>query len=310
VVAPEQQRGFDVWTVRARDGQTSASIVPALGGAVSSLRFPGPRGPEEWLFLHEFFWDAASVETRGGLPFLFPICGRLACDGEAGAWRHEGRLRRLPIHGFAMRRPWVVRDASQPDALVLGQEDGPDTHEGYPFRFDVQLRWAVEPGVLRCEQRYTNRGHEPMPYAAGFHPYFRTPPPPEKRAVRVSVPAARRHYYNDTFTSWRFSETWPGGVMSPADPHFSSSIFELGAERTVAVAWPDGRRVRMEARGITQPGLFPFLQCYTAGDRPFVCVEPWMSPPNSLPAGAHMRWLEPGAADHAVVEWRADVGQG
>lgn len=279
---PSQHRGIAVWTLKASDGVTRASIVPALGAAVSSLQLPSVTGPREMLFLHEAFWDPASRETRGGVPLLFPICGRLMCEGVPGRWRHRGRAYELPIHGFAMRRPWVVLDHRRPDALVLGLVDGPATSPGYPFPFELILRMAVEPGRFVCALAVRNRGDEAMPHAVGFHPYLKTPPPGAgKEEVGVEARAVRRHRYDDTFADFAGELPAPG-PLGVRDPHFSTSLLETEGDAEAVVRWPDGFAARVGASGDGGGARVPYLQLYTVPELPFVCVEPWGGRPNDL----------------------------
>ena len=133
--------GLRVCAIAAADGRFRAEIVPALGGVVSSLQLPGPDGrPRECLYRHAWFWDPHTDATRGGSPVLFPVCGRLLKDGQPGRYETGGRPYVLPLHGFAMRRPWKVSDDSIPDALELRLADTAETRAMYPFPFELTLR--------------------------------------------------------------------------------------------------------------------------------------------------------------------------
>lgn len=301
MAARANEHGFDAWMIASADGSTSASIVPALGAIVSSLVLPAPGGARDVLFRHDHFWDGATSATRGGIPFLFPICGRLLLDGEPGCWRHEGRTLRLPLHGFAMRRPWVVIDPRRADELAVGMIDGPDTQAGYPFPFELLLRFRVQPGRFTCALACTNRGDRPMPYSVGFHPYFLTPPlGPDKDRVSVSCSAKQRLCYDETYTVFKGAVPAPDGAVTVRDPLFRDSITVLDPPGPAEVAWPDGFALRVSARGETDPEMFPFLQLHTEPDKPYVCAEPWSGVPNALNTGYGLRWLAPGAVERAV----------
>jgi galactose mutarotase-like enzyme len=297
-----RQHGLPVWTLASLDGHTSASIVPELGGVVSSLCLPAAGGSRDCLFRHPFFWDPASTETRGGIPFLFPICGRLQREGRMGEWQHEGRPFRLPIHGFAMRRPWVVLDHRRPDELVLGQIDGEDTLAAYPFHFELLLRYRVMDGRFRCEQTYTNRGREPMPFSAGFHPYFLTPPARTREGLTVEVAASRRRCYDATYTAFAGEAPPAAAPISLEDPLFSDAVHQVAGACRARVRWPDGFAVDVSGGGVEEPHFFPYLQCYATADDPFVCVEPWTGVPNALNTGDGLRWLAPGEVARAWFE--------
>jgi galactose mutarotase-like enzyme len=117
------QHGRQVFAVESADGRVRAEIVPEFGGIVSALRLPGPDGqPRECLYRHAWFWDAAPPAelTRGGIPVLFPVCGRLLQEDRPGLYRVDGQAYVLPIHGFAMRQPWEVARPTAPMACACG----------------------------------------------------------------------------------------------------------------------------------------------------------------------------------------------
>lgn len=291
-----RQHGLQVWTVVSPDGGTRASIVPALGAAVSSLLWPAPVAGRELLFQHEWFWDPARAETRGGIPILFPNCGRLLRDGAPGAWAYGGREYHLPIHGFAMRRPWVVLDDRRSHELVLGLVDSRETREGFPFAFELTLRFAVAERRFSCEVTVRNRGVEALPCGLGFHPYFRTPPPGAgKEDVIITAPVARRRRYDATYTDFEGDLPAPG-EWTVRDPDFSTSLMETEQDAVARIRWPDGLALRIGARGGDGGFQARHLQMYTVPELPFICVEPWAGRPNDLNRGHGPLWLAGGAA--------------
>ena len=46
---------------------------------------------------------------------------------------------------------------------------------GFPFSFELRLRYALEGTALVFSAELANRGDEPFPYAFGLHPYLRAP---------------------------------------------------------------------------------------------------------------------------------------
>ncbi|MFH0909777.1 MAG: aldose epimerase [bacterium] len=285
------------------DGNTRASFVPELGGIGSSLILPGPGGPRELIYHHDFMWDRDPDSQRGGWPFLFPICGRLERDGRPEVYVHGGREYRMKIHGFSLRLPWHVVLAAA-DELTMALADTDETRAVYPFRFEVRLRYRVENGAMVCEQTCVNRGDSPMPYYAGFHPYFRTPPPGGgKDRTLVYCQAARRLSYNGKLSDVVGESPAPAIPVSVADPHVNEMLFELGASGESRMDFPDGLSIHMDAGR----ELFPYLQFYTKPDRAFFCIEPWMGVPNSLNHGC-ARVLAPGARERATLRvWTSQV---
>ena len=294
-MAPERIfDGIRVFSIASADGAACADIVPELGGIVSSLRLVGGR---ECLFRHKWFWDPAAPETRGGIPLLFPICGRLLHDDVPGQYRIGGQSFVMPIHGFAMRVPWEVADASQPDSLRLRLADSPPTRAMFPFAFELELLYAVASKGFSCRLSVRNAGDTPMPFYAGFHPYFATPLPGsgKKHTVFEANPCAR-HVYDSTKTRIVGSAPPPAFPLSVADDAGAGSLLEMGKDHETRIRFPDGFEIRQAASPV-----FRFRQLYTLPEEPFFCDEPWMAPAGSLNRPGGARLLPPGRSESGTI---------
>ncbi len=297
-----KHNGFKVYRLKSSDGTVSAEIVPELGAIVSSLKLLWNKELREVLFQHPFFWERQAERTRGGLPFLFPVCGRMERDGVAGAYLHRGRIYQIKIHGFSMRMPWAV-DHEGTDTLAVTLRDTDGTRESYPFKFRVTLRFKLGGGGLRVEQEYENNGTDPLPYYAGFHPYFLTPPVGEgKDTTVVEVPALSQWRYNANLSDIAGREAPPDFPSSVSSPAIHERLIEVDDPCVATLRFPDGMALRLEAEGDGVRRMFPFLQLYTLSDRPFFCVEPWMGFPNAMNSMGSVRWVQPGAVEKAVLK--------
>ena len=283
-----------VFAIVSPDGAVQAEIVPELGGVVSSLRFGDG---QERLYLHDWFWDPHTPETRGGMPVLFPICGRLLQDGVPGRYRIDGKPYVLPIHGFAMRRPWEIADATRPDSLLLRLSDSPPTRAIFPFPFELELLYSVSDHEFSCRLTVRNTGDRPMPYAAGFHPYLRIPPPDEnkKNTVFQAYPL-RRCLYNSTKTDVIGTAPPPAFPMSIADDAVNGLLLDVGERGDSTLAFPDGTTIRQ-----TASPLFRYRQFYSLPNQPFFCDEPWMAPPGALHHPLQAPTLPPGQTDSGTL---------
>ena len=292
------QHGIRVYSLTSSTGQARVSVAPELGGIVSSLVLPGPDGqPRECLYRHPWFWDPHASETRGGIPLLFPICGRLLKDGTPGLYHVDGAPHVLPIHGFAMRLPWEVVDASQTDALRLRLVDSAQTRETYPFAFALDLTFSVSDAGLSIRLTVTNSGSAPMPYAAGFHPYFATPPPGSGKAQTFfEAHAAARLIYNETKTNVVGAAPPPSFPKSIADADVNGLLLDVGSRGDTRLRFPDGFALRQ-----TASELFRYRQFYTLPDEPFFCDEPWMAPPGALNRPGAARLLPPGQSEAGTL---------
>ncbi|MGD9611338.1 MAG: aldose epimerase [Kiritimatiellia bacterium] len=286
--------GCRVFSIVSPGGETRADVVPELGGLVSALRLGGLA---EALFRYPWFWDRHTEELRGGLPPLFPVCGRLLQDGVRGQYRVGDTPYVLPIHGFSMRHPWDVVDAARPDALRLRLTDNVATRAIYPFAFELDLLYSVSAAGLSCRLAVRNAGSAPMPYYAGFHPYFLTPPPGAgKEQTLFAARPVNRHLYNAAKTDLVADTRPPAFPMPIAAVDVNELLLELGDDRDTTLRFPDGVVLRQSASP-----LFRFRQFYTLPDQPFFCDEPWMAPPGSLNRPGAARVLAPGQTEAGEI---------
>ena len=293
-----QKEGWPVYAISEPQGGTKAEIIPDMGAAISSLRING----HELLFLQPWFWDKSSDRTRGGLPFLFPACGRLERNGQAGLWYWKHHLYRMQPHGFAMRMPWAVTRFNQADSLALELHDTPETREQYPFAFSVELVFRVEPGAFFIEQTYTNTGTDEMPFSAGFHPYFLTPPPGQgKEKTLIRFQSHQRLLYNTSLTDLQGVAPPHNMPASAADAKINESLNLVNENNVVRLELPNGPTICIQAQGAKDPAMFHYIQLYTAPDQPFFCIEPWTGHPNALNSVWGTRRLAPGTEEKALL---------
>lgn len=278
--------------ISALDG-TSAVVSPELGGTVASLCFPTENGPREVLFCHAHFGDSSSTATRGGIPLLFPNCGRLF----ENRYVVNGRAATLPIHGFAMRRAWRIKNQSADTLeLTLNQPASGD----YPFDVLLTLYFEVRSsGFLLCFS-VRNPSAASVPFSAGWHPYFLTPSDPAgKAAMQIHVPACASARYDASYTAISKWEAPLPDPLSPSHPLFKEALHRANSD-AVSLVWPDGFRLDLKT-GQSAAAFVPYWQLHTEADKPFVCVEPWTSPPNALNSGEGLIDLPPGD------EWRMSL---
>lgn len=294
--------GLDVYTITSKDGRSRASFVPERGGAGSSLILPFGNDERELLFLHKHFWDKESKHLPGGWPFIFPICARIERGGIAGNYLYDGKLYNLPIHGFAPYMQWEVTE-SAPTSLILSLRDTPETFANYPFHFLVELQYQISDRMLICRQRYTNSGDKPMPYYAGFHPYFATPPAHAgKEQVFLDYQPVRHLRYNEKLTDIVGEDELFKLPISVNDSAVNEQLVELGENKLINLTYPDGLKINLEVVGAEDADMFRFVQVYTQPEEPFICVEPWMAFPNALNTVSGVRWLQPGKSEQGILK--------
>ena len=288
-------------TLQANESDCQAVFVPERGGNLASLKMQGKKGLKELLYQHDCFWDDTIDDLPGAWPFCFPVCARVARNGEYGKYLYDGHLYELAIHGFAWNMPWKVI-AQQQDSINLRLAYTDETLKQYPFKFQVDLHYELQHNKLLCHQTYHNFDHKPMPYAAGFHPYFLTPPANQgKQDVTIQFSPQRRLQYNEALTDIIGEQASLKLPSSVANPEINEQLSIMGEDKLCCLTFPDGDCISMVAEGVEDKDLFPYVQLYTIPDKPFICVEPWMSYPNAINAVQGMRWLQPGQQESGLL---------
>lgn len=259
--------------LRLTAGDTSAVILPAKGGTVKQLCRAGTD------FLYVDAENLASDERpRCGIPFLFPICGRL----QDRAYQWEGRTYPLDIHGFGHTSRWEVA-AQSASAATLRLEDSAATRVAYPFRFRVELSYTLTPGRLCIRQSFANTGEGPMPFAYGFHPYFAVA---DVEGARVTAQAETQLDFARgpvPFGAGSVALSFPPGAPE------TGAAFAGAAAPAVLEDAAGGRRVTVDF-----DGSFSQLVLWAVRGKPFLCVEPWNGTANGFNTGAY-ETLAPGA---------------
>lgn len=264
---------------RISDGLgTEAIILPEKGATLTRLIRDGVD------FLYVNPENLASPERpRCGIPFLFPIFGRL----QDGKYTWDGQEYAMAIHGFAHTSSWQVAEHRE-DSLRLVLEDSAETLAQYPFRFRVTLTFRAENGCVTIHQAYENRDDRPMPYNFGFHPYFRV-----EELSHIQVESTAETHFD--FLAGKAVPLGHGsvGVSIPAGAPESGAALMGVTGPTVLHIPAEGRMLTMEF----SPD-FPQHVLWTQAGKPFLCVEPINGSANGFNTGVYLT-LNPGECKEA-----------
>lgn len=272
-------------TILLQKGSLQAEILPEKGGTLVQLRLDGVD------FLYRDEDNLRSPERpRCGVPFLFPIFGRL----KDGTYTWEDRAYRLGIHGFGHTSAWAAEDAAD-DHLRLVLASSPETKAVYPFDFRVEMDFRLEEDAIRICLKFENTGKTPLPYNYGFHPYFLAERPEN---IRVAANAAARIDFAT------------GQALPFGHGHVTISIPEGAPEAGAALAGiqspavihipEEGRRLTMEF-----DNCFSQMVFWTQAGKKFLCVEPINGKPNGLNTGNYLT-LAPGETREAFLRFRPE----
>jgi galactose mutarotase-like enzyme len=249
--------------VSISSGELSALINP-LGAQLSLLQDRDGR---------DLLWDGDAAVWAGRAPLLFPIVGALV----AGSYRLDSKIYQLPRHGFARGKLFDLGPATDASAWFRLQADQA-SFEVYPFRFELDVGFALEGSTLSVTASIGNRGDADMPASFGFHPAFRWPLPfGQPRSSHFiefakDEPAPVRRLNADGLVE---SERQPTPishqrlVLNDALFQNDALIFDEIRSRSVTYGADEGPRIQ-----VSYPDA-PFLGVWTKPGAKFICIEPW-----------------------------------
>lgn len=259
-------------------GGLEAVIMPEKGATVVSLRKNG----QEFLYRNDENLGS-SERPRCGIPFLFPIFGRL----KEGKYIWDEKEYAMEIHGFGHTSAWEIAQYS-PDTLVLTLEAGEETLAQYPFRFRVTLVISVAAQALTIAQRFENLGDTAMPYNYGFHPYFLT-----EKAEQITVETTAQMLFDFMTGAKPFGHGTVNVSVPEGAPEAGAAL--MGVKGPTVLHWPDGRKLTMEF-----DESFDTHVLWTQSGKPFLCVEPVNGTADGLNTGKY-KLLEPGEKQEAML---------
>lgn len=268
-----------------QNGDIQAVILPGKGATLTRLIKNGVD------FLYTDEENLTSPERpRCGVPFLFPIFGRL--QNETYTW--DGNTYHMGIHGFAHTSSWEVAEHADTQ-LKLALKSSEATRRVYPFDFEVVMTFQLLDDRLDILLRIENTGSVPMPYNYGFHPYFLAD---QLEKVEVEAQAGVRIDFSSgkalPFGHDVITLTIPEGA-----PEAGAALAQLGSPTVIHIP-EEGRKLTMD-----HDDSFTQLILWTQAGKQFLCVEPINGSPNGLNTGSYMT-LNPGEIRNARLSLRPE----
>jgi galactose mutarotase-like enzyme len=221
----------------------------------------------------DLLWNGDPAVWSGRAPLLFPIVGALA----GGSYRLGSRTYALSRHGFARGSDFEVTAANRAAAVFRLQADAASL-QVYPFRFELEVEFAIDGPSLSLTARVRNLGDEDMPASFGYHPAFRWPLPfgQARSAHFIEFEAAepapiRRLDAGGLLTPVHHPSPLVDRRLALDDALFAHDviIFDALRSRSVHYGADTGPRLRVSFADV------PFLGIWTKPHADFICIEPW-----------------------------------
>jgi galactose mutarotase-like enzyme len=274
--------------LRSPSGRVEASVAPGDGGGLSSLRLADYG---ELLYRANQFGPPADGQWSGRAPLLWPAVGRNYPDADSSdlAYRHEGQVYPMPIHGFARSMPWRLGTvgATRASATVtLRLANDQASALCYPWPFNLEASHEIDD--LGWTYTITVRSSERLRFGIGCHLTLRMLQPERYDEAIVATNAAFSHPVSpkglldgpaervNLRTGRRLAEPWLA----------NAALSGFGHNGWIELRHPDGPVVRLSQvvtaadTLVAEPDRLFVL--YGRRDLGYFCPEPWIGRPNGL----------------------------
>jgi aldose 1-epimerase len=192
------------------------------------------------------------------------------------------------LHGLVLWASWRPLRHSR-DEVALGYMLHPQP--GYPFTLELEVAYRLVAGGLEVTLSATNRGAEPAPFGAGFHPYLKLGDALLRVPARSRIPVDERLLPTGgavpvAGTEYDFRR--PRQVGSPLDACFGDlERDDDGLARASLVAGAGEVSVWMDEH-------FHFVHVFTEGGG--IALEPMTCAPDAFNSGDGLLALLPGGS--------------
>lgn len=262
-----------------------AVILPDFGGMVAELSIEGI----DVLRMNYGSLGLANV-LSGGIPVLFPFVSRSKNDEAT----FLGETLTMPMHGFVKDMPFqVVRSWANGCELCL--ESTSITKRMYPYDFALTMIYEIENSDLKTTMRVENHSNAPMPFAAGYHPYFLTP---NRSETTFSFGLTNFSDYTKLDECGNPANGILDGGLCLADTH--DTVFWKGCADSEITSREIGYRANLLC-GET----FDVMTICTTQENAS-CIEPWQARPGAAHCPEACQVLEPNATGDYVYTIRLE----
>lgn len=213
----------------------------------------------------ELLWQGGEI-WGGQSPLLFPVVGRLRDD----VYCLNGKEYTMPKHGFARKSEFALESSSK-DEMTFLLTESEETLKGFPFPFELRVKYYFTDGGFVMEHRVKNTGDEKMYFSIGAHPGFQCAmgdkvvmdEPETAAAFRLDADGLRAEKQLPVFENSREV------VVTPEVFAEDALIFDGLKSGGCTLECADGRKIHVDFGGA------PCLGLWAKPGAPYVCIEPW-----------------------------------
>ncbi len=210
------------------------------------------------------------------------------------------------LHGLLFDQPFNIVDQFSDDqsAYVLLKHAYKGYDEGYPFKYNCEVKYALHPdGLLEVETIVTNTGSQSIPIADGWHPYF-----------KLGGKVDDWELYFEASAMLEFDEHLvPTGNLIPYDRFNEPALIgQVKMDNCFVLDNDEGQPACMLANPATKVAVsfipdpsYPYLQLFIPDHRESVAVENLSSAPDCFNNQMGVTVLAPGTSKAFRVLYHA-----
>lgn len=223
----------------------------------------------------EYLWQGDAKYWNRRAPLLFPIVGSVANS----QYTYGGRKYAMKNHGFARDSEFETAHESE-SRVVYRLTQNAETLAAYPFRFTLEIGYAIEGSAVAVSYRVVNADEKEMYFSIGAHPAFNCPIVPEQAFADYflefsDAETLDRQFVNSAnlLIAGRRAPFLRGEKIKPmTEGMFGEGAYIFDGMKSTSVALK-GKKTGKSVT-VSFPG-FPQLGIWAPPGAPFVCIEPW-----------------------------------
>jgi len=185
------------------------------------------------------------------------------------------------IHGFVLEKEFsvesVIEDAEKAELILKYIHVN---SEGFPFSFDLELRYTLTENSIDIATVIKNTGTQTMPYGDGWHPYFICGD--SLKNLSLTMPT-ELHYFTENMlpNGWFEEFNLFNKAQSLSDLEFDDS-FLLQTDQSKAVIQLQSLQNNFSISIWVDTNSYPYVHLYTPKDRKSLAIEPMSCLPNAF----------------------------
>lgn len=269
------ENGLELVKIYSKTKNSYFTVAPERGAIVVLLNLSG----KEILYLNEATLFDRTKNVRGGIPVLFPICGRVV-DGKIFFKDQEFEMKN---HGFARDSSSNIAgyvDMPDKNGIILRLSSNEFTKRFYPYDFELLLQYLLSDEMFEVKMIVKNEDSSIMPFYAGFHPYFLC----NKDEFTLKLECER--CFDDV--EKRFIDLQDFKEIDFSKPEVNLDFLDVASSEVEITLDRDKKIVLLKDEN------FKNIVVWSLKDFDFVCVEPWMGEHEGY-INNKFYYLEPGA---------------